>query len=153
MLMSSQGSTANNVFFGATGSGAMTFITGAGADVLALGQGTNTVTLGSGHDVIFGNGGHTSVSTITAGSGSLDMAFSGASTDLVITAGAARAFNLYSYAAGADQISLRGYASNQVTTALANQTHQGGNTQLALSDGSVITLLGLGTATTALFTA
>jgi Ca2+-binding RTX toxin-like protein len=151
--MSSLADTGNSVFFGASGSGAMRFVTGAGADMLALGQGTNTVTLGSGRDVIFGNGGTTSVSTITAGSGSLDLAFSGASTDLVIAAqpGAARDFNLYLYSPGADKITLQGYSATQAATALATQTHSAGGTQLSLSDGSVISLLGVGLATSALF--
>ena len=151
MLMSSAADTANSVFFGAGGSGRMTFITGAGNDILALGQGTDTVTLGSGHDTIFGNGGTTSVSTITAGSGSLDLAFSGASTVLNIAAGAARAFNLFAYVAGADTVHLSGYSATQVADAVAKQTNIGLGAQLTFGDNSTVLLVGVQRATAGLF--
>jgi hypothetical protein len=151
LLMSSANDSGTSVFFGANGSGRMTFITGAGNDLLALGQGTNVVTLGAGHDTIFGNGRTTSVSTITAGSGSLDMAFSGASTVLNITAGAGRSFNLYAYAAGADSIHLSGFSATEAANAIATQRSMAGGTQLTLSDTSVISLIGVGHATSALF--
>jgi Ca2+-binding RTX toxin-like protein len=147
-LMSSAQDTGTSVFFG---TGTMTFITGAGNDLLALGQGTNIVTLGSGHDVIFGNGGNTSVSTITAGSGSLDLAFSGASTVLNIASGAARSFGLYNFVPNADTIHLTGYSDAQAATAIANQKQIGGGTQLFLNDGSVISLIGVARASSSLF--
>ena len=151
VLMSSAADTGSSVFFGANGTGHMTFITGAGDDMLALGQGSNDVTLGAGHAVIFGNGGHSSATTITVGSGSLDLAFSGASTVLNITAGTARNFNLYSYGQGQESIHLESYGAGEAANALATQQSVGGGTVLSLSDGSMIALAGVHSATASLF--
>ena len=151
VLMSSAADTGTSVFFGANGTGRMSFITGAGTDLLALGQGTNDVTLGSGHAVIFANGGASSHTTITAGSGSLDLAFSGADTVLNIAAAGARSFNLYGLGSGSNHIHLQGFGGSQVADVIAGQRNIGGGTQLSLTDGSVISLVGVGRATTSLF--
>ena len=151
VLMSSSESTAANVFFGASGTGHMTFITGAGNDSMALGQGLNNVTLGSGHVTIFGNGGSSSKSSINAGTGSLDMAFSGAETELNIAMSGARSFNLYAYAPERDHIHLQGFSANQAANAIANQQNVGGGTALILSDGSTISLVGVGHVDSRLF--
>jgi hypothetical protein len=143
VLMSSASDNGHNVFFGANGTGTMTFITGGGNDLLALGQGTNNVKLGAGNDVIFDNANTTSVSTITAGSGSLSLALGGKSVDLIIAAGAPREFDLYNFVPGADKITLTGYSADQVASAVASQVQLNSGTQLHLGDGSVISLPGI----------
>jgi hypothetical protein len=150
-LMSSAGDTGNSVFFGASGSGQMTFITGSGNDLLAVGQGTNTVRLGSGTDVVFANGPAAGSTTITAGTGSAVIVMGGALTDLVIAAGNARSFNVYNDLSSTDKITLTGYASSQVASALAAQVNAGGGSILTLGDGTTLSLVGVQHATASLF--
>jgi hypothetical protein len=153
-LMSSAGDTGNSVFFGASGSGHMTLITGSGNDLLAVGQGTNSVSLGSGTDVVFANGAAAGSTTINAGTGSASIVMGGAMTDLVIAAGAAgtsRAFSIYNDASSTDKITLTGYASTQISSALATQVNGAGGSILTLSDGTTLALVGVQTATASLF--
>jgi hypothetical protein len=150
-LMSSAGDTGNSVFFGASGSGQMTFITGQGNDLLAVGQGTNTVRLGSGTDVVFANGPAAGSTTITAGTGNASIVMGGALTDLIIAAGNARSFIIYNDAGGSDKITLTGYASTQVASAVAGQVSAGGGSILMLGDGTTLALVGVQHATASLF--
>jgi autotransporter passenger strand-loop-strand repeat protein len=152
LLMSGINSAGNDVFFGAAGTGKLTFITGTGNDLLGLGQGTNVVTLGAGHCVVFGNTGTTAVSTITTGSGAADIGFGGKSVALTITAAPSpRAITLYNTVFGADKITLSGYAAGMSATALASQQVSAGSTVMTLGDGSLITLIGLTHADATLF--
>lgn len=156
-------STGDNVFFGAAATGPMTFIGSRGNDIYGLGQGSNTVTLGFGHDTVFDNTGTTSVSTITAGIGSADIAFGGASANLIISpyAGVFRAsdprtFSLFNVVPGADKVTLSGYAPAQAASALSNQVNTGGSTFLTVpgttTSGQVnISLVGLAHADASLF--
>ena len=110
ITMDGSASTGDDVFFGAAGTGTTTFIAGSGNAILGLGQGTNLVTLGAGttpssatpapppppHHRRHRLGGHR---------------LRGASATLVIQAAAmARTLTLFSYATGADRISLQGFA-------------------------------------------
>lgn len=146
VTMDGSGSSGNDVFFGAAGTGTLTFLCGSGDDVLGLGQGTNLVTLGSGHSTVFANTGSTAVSTITAGLGGADLVMGGAVVDLILnaTAGVARTFNVFGLDPGSDTIRLRGYDASEEVTALAAQQTLGGSSVVTLSDRTTFVFVGLG---------
>jgi hypothetical protein len=150
-LLSSLADTGNSVFFGASGTGQMTFITGAGNDMLAVGQGLNTAYLGSGSDIVFANAATAGSTTVYAGTGNATVVMGGAMTDLVIASGGARNFVVYNDAASTDRITLLGYGDGQVANAIAGQISAGGGSILQLGDGSSIALVGVQHATAALF--
>jgi hypothetical protein len=151
VTMDGSRSTGNDVFFGASGTGSLTFITGTGNDLLAMGQGTNTVTLGAGHSVVFGNA-KAAATVISAGTGSTDIGLAGAAETIVLQAGsAARTVTLYDYVAGVDKISLAGFVPTAAAQALASQTNGPAGTSLTLADSTTVILLGVTSASASLF--
>ncbi len=152
VAMDGTASTGNDVFFGAAGTGTLTFLTGSGNDILGLGQGTNLVTLGTGHSTVFANTGTTATSTITAGTGSADIGLGGKSVNLVVqAAGAARSLALFGFVPGADKVTLSGFAAGAAAAALATQSNVGGGTVLTLADHTSIALIGVARADSSLF--
>ncbi len=144
VLMDGSNSTGNDVFFGASGTGTMTFVTGSGNDLLGLGQGINLVTLGAGSSTVFANTGTTGVSTITAGTGSAAIGMGGRSVDVVVAAGStARGLQLYGFNPGPDRITLAGFDPTALATALATQSNAGGSTTLTLPDQTSIAFIGV----------
>ena len=162
------GTSGNNLL--ATGAGASTIIgggngdvltaTGSGADVIgasggaetinaAASQGSNAFFAGNGADCIVGGAGRTAIvagasnDTLVAGSGStLIVIYSGVPGRTDVIAG----FN-----ATADFISVPGAASGTITAMLSAATHTGGNTTIALADGSNVTFVGLANLTASSF--
>jgi len=139
VLLSGAASTGNDVLIGAS-AGNLTFIAGAGDVLMGLGTGANNVTLGAGHDTVFARGD----STITTGSGSADIALLGQANLLINSNSAAgHSFALFNFIPGADRITLTGFDSAAVGSAISNQTNVSGSSILSLEDGTKVTFFGV----------
>lgn len=128
----------NDVFFGGGTGTQSSILLGSGNDLVGTGTGTSTVQLGSGRSAVFAFG----TSTITAGTGGADLVLGGNVT-LALAQGAARNFSLYNFVSGTDKISLSGYGTNAVASAVASQVNGGGQTVLTLSDSTKLQLIGV----------
>ncbi len=155
VLMSGAGSTGNDVFFGAAGTGTETILAGSGDDILGLGQGINRVTLGAGHDVVFANTGSTGVSSIVAGRGSADIGLGGQSVDVVISATTtAQVLTLFGFRVGVDLLTLASFydaGPGALAAALAGQSNANGSTVLNIAGKTTVSLVGLAHADATVF--
>ena len=128
----------NDVFFGGGAGTRSTILLGSGNDLVGTGTGASTVQLGSGRSAVFAFG----TSTITAGTGGADLVLGGSVT-FNVAQGAARNFALYNFVPGTSKISLSGYGTNAVASAVASQVNGSGQTVLTLSDSTKLQLIGV----------
>lgn len=147
--LSAAGSAGSNVFFGgsgadeiAAGNGNDTVIAGSGATTMFSGTaGNDAIFAGSGSDVIVGGGANV---TVQAGTGNAAM-FAGSGTDLFAFANGSAGGNdtITGFDTATDHLTLQGYGSDAVATALGSATVAGGSTTLLLSDNTHVTLTGV----------
>ena len=128
----------NDVFFGGGAGTQSNILLGSGKDLVGTGTGTSTVQLGSGRSAVFAFG----TCTITAGTGGADLVLGGSVT-FNVAQGAARNFALYNFVPGTSRISLSGYGTNAVASAVASQVNGSGQTVLTLSDSTKLQLIGV----------
>ena len=110
-------------------------VAGSGAATIAGGTGNAAVFAGTGQDLILGGAGG---NYIQAGAGSATV-FTGAGADLlaVVAGQAGGSVTVSGFRVGTDHVAARGYAT------APTQTSAGGNTVLAFSDHTQVTLLGV----------
>ena len=125
--------TASDILVAGAGNETLNASGSAAADLLYGGSGADAITLGSGADTLLAGSGSASV---TVGSGS-------AMFDFVAGHGGGTA-TITGFDASKDHLALFGYGSGEAGHALQTASVSGGNTALTLSDGTHITLLGVG---------
>ncbi|MCW3475745.1 beta strand repeat-containing protein [Limobrevibacterium gyesilva] len=119
------GGTGAATLFGGAGGGV--FLGGTGSDLMIGGAGTSILVAGEGADTLQGGSGLTLFAFINGRSGGSDVIADWDPTH--------------------HSVALAGYAAGEAAIALANATHAGGNTIVALSDGTQITFLNTATLT------
>ena len=118
--------TASDILVAGAGNETLNASGSAGADLLYGGRGADAITLGSGADTLLAGSGSASV-TVGSGSAMFDFAAGHGGGAVSITG----------FDAGKDHLALFGYGSGHTVSV------SGGNTTLALSDGTHITLVGV----------
>ncbi len=140
--LTGSGASGDNTFFGGTGSDLI--VTGAGRDLVVAGSGAATIAGGTGNAAVFAGAGQSLIlggaggNYVQAGSGTATV-FTGAGADLiaVVSGQAGGSVTVSGFRVGIDHVAARGYASGPT------QTAAGGNTVLAFSDHTQVTLLGV----------
>ena len=142
--MSGVRSTGNDVFFGANGTGNLSFIAGSGNDIMGMGQGTNYVGLGTGNSAVFAATGTTGTTSIRGGGGSASIACGGASVVIGVNEGAPlENYTIFNFRTHVDHIRFAGEGSTFVISQLANQTTSNGSTTVTLVDKTTLTFVGM----------
>ena len=118
--------TASDILVAGAGNETLNASGSAGADLLYGGRGADAITLGSGADTLLAGSGSASV-TVGSGSAMFDFAAGHGGGAVSITG----------FDAGKDHLALFGYGNGHTVSV------SGGNTTLALSDGTHITLVGV----------
>jgi Ca2+-binding RTX toxin-like protein len=143
------------------GSGDQLFAAGSAAHLLLAGSGNETLsgTSSSGNNVFYAGsgsdsmGGGSGIETFIGGHGSATM-LGGTSADLYgfVSGLGGGTDEIANFDAGkGDRLTLQGYGSNAVTTALSGAQVTGSNTMLTLADNTRIELLGVSNLTSANF--
>ncbi|HTR34915.1 MAG TPA: hypothetical protein VMH80_03365 [Bryobacteraceae bacterium] len=159
---SNSGSTTGTTTAG--GSGQVTVSGGSGTQVFNAGSGNETLIGGTGNNVFNLNSGLTVVtlagnSTVNGGTGAATFnmagndtitAGSGAET-YVFTKGTVANAVISDFQTGTDHIHLSGFSARAVRAAESQATVSGGNTQLQLSDGTKIEMVGVSHLSSAMF--
>ena len=124
--------TASNILVAGMGNETLNASGSAGADLLYGGSGADAITLGSGADTLLSGSGSASV-TVGAGSAMVDF----------VAGHGGGVMSMTGFNAGKDHLALFGYGSGEAGQVLQTASVSGGNTTLALSDGTHITLVGV----------
>lgn len=114
------------------GTGRTDIAAGSGIDLIQCGEGGGTVTMSTGQATLAGGGGAQATYLFDAAQGG--------GSDLIV------GFRL-----GVDHLSLRNYAAGEATSALARGESGGGSSRIVLSDGTTVTLAGVGSLSSSLF--
>ncbi|WP_428391499.1 beta strand repeat-containing protein [Lichenicoccus sp.] len=140
-----------NAFLVGAGNGDQLIATGSASDILVAGQGNETLNASgsTGADLLYGGSGVDAITlgsgadTLLAGSGSAGVTVGSGSAMFDFVAGHGSTATITGFNTSKDHLALFGYGSGQAGHALQTAIVSGGNTTLALSDGSHITLLGV----------
>ncbi len=122
---------ASDVLIAGAGNVTLNGATSSGADLLFAGSGRDVLLTGSGGSTVFAGGG---AATVTAGGATVLAFVAGRAGGTCVVQG---------FDPQTDHLTLQGYGGGAVTATLSGAHVAGGGTQLRLSDGTGITLLGV----------
>jgi hypothetical protein len=136
------GGSSSSLMFGQAGN---VMVGGSGSDTMIAGGGSEQFFTGSGSlDAWLGNG--TTTAVLQSGTGSLNCQ-GGSTTFIAINGQGGGNYTINSFVEGSDQVVASGFTAGQVSAAISSQMSGGGNSTLALGDGTRITFVGLSNVT------
>ncbi len=136
------GGSSSSLMFGQAGN---VMVGGSGSDTMIAGGGSEQFFTGSGSlDAWLGNG--TTTAVLQSGTGSLNCQ-GGSTTFIAVNGQGGGNYTINNFVEGSDQVVASGFTAGQVSAAISSQMSGGGNSTLALGDGTRITFVGLSNVT------